>query len=129
MFNRRRHTQATSRAVERRQREDEAPRLKQRILGIKELRLEIEERVGGGTTVAARHIRRIVVDTAPALFVIPCSEGRCHDGGHDLTIEVMHALGSHETEFRGEDTCYGQLGTGSGSCGRVLTYSLHARYD
>src|SRR5258706_8521613 len=109
MFNRKRQSEATVRAMERRQREDEAPRLKQRFGNLKELRLEIEELVGGSTSVAARHIRRIVVDSAPALFEIPCSEGRCHDGGHDLTQEIMRALSSSSTEFNGEDTCFGHL--------------------
>jgi hypothetical protein len=129
MFNRRRHTEATARAIERRQREDEAPRLKQRISALKELRLEIEERADGGTNIVARHIRRIVVDRAPALFMIPCSESRCHEGGHDLTDEIMRALGSKSTDFQGEDRCFGQLGMGPGSCGRVLNYAAHAEYD
>ena len=128
MFNRKRHTEASSRAMERRQREDEAPRLRQAVVGLQELRLEIIERVGGGTSVAARHIRRIVVDHAPALFVIPCSEERCRDGGHDLTNEIMRALGSHATEFQGEDACFGQLGSSAGACGRVLNYEAHAKY-
>jgi hypothetical protein len=127
MFNRKRQTEASVRAMERRQREDEAPRLSKMILGLKELRLDIEERAGGAS--AARHIRRIVVDRAPALFVIPCSESRCRDGGHDLTNEIMRALGSQSTEFRGEDTCFGQVGSGSDSCGRVLNYAAHAQYD
>jgi hypothetical protein len=128
-FNRKRQTEAGLRATERRQREDEAPRLKSEISKLSELCLEIEEIVGGSTTFAARHVRRIVVDSAPALFEIQCSEERCNDGGHDLTSEIMRALRSCSTEFRGEDACYGRLGSGSGVCRRMLRYVARAKYD
>jgi hypothetical protein len=116
------------RAIDRREREDRAPRLKHEVSTLSELYFEIEEVIAGSSTVASRHVRRIVVDTAPALFEIQCSEAKCNDGGHDLTASVMRALHAHLTEFRGEHACYGRLGTGSGSCDRVLHYVAHAKY-
>ena len=128
-FNRKRQTEATLRAAERRQREDEAPRLKHQVSGLTELCLEIEERVGSGASVAARYVRRVVIDSAPALFEIRCGEERCMDGGHDLTHEIMRALGAASTEFDGEDACYGRLGSSPSNCGRVLRYVARAKYD
>src|SRR5262245_56337518 len=129
MYTRKRPSEATLRAIERRQREDEAPRLKNEVARLTELYLEIEEHVAGSTTVASRYVRRIVIENAPALFEIQCSEGRCTDGGHDLTGPIMRALSSLATEFRGEDACYGRLGSGSDVCGRVLRYVAHAKYE
>mgnify|MGYP003579606747 CR=1 FL=1 len=128
MFNRRRQTEASLRSTERRQREDEAPRLKDEIQGLTELCLEIEERVGDSGSVASRYVRRIPVASAPAMFEIQCGEDRCNDGGHDLTREIMRELASASVEFNGEDACYGRLGQGSGTCGRVLSYVGRAKY-
>lgn len=125
---RRRQSEAQLRATERRKRQDDAPRLKTEIPGLSELRLEIEEYLGGSTVSAARHTRHIVVAGAPALFEFPCSESGCNDGGHDLTSEIMRALRSGSTEFQGEDTCYGHLGSSASPCRRVLRYSAIAKF-
>jgi hypothetical protein len=116
------------RAIDRRQREDEAPRLKSKVPNISELYLEIEEVIAGSSTVVSRYVRRIVVDTAPALVELPCGEAKCNDGGHDLTAAVMRALHAGATEFRGEHACNGRVGAGGGACDRVLTYVGHAKY-
>ena len=126
MRNRKRQTEAALQASERRQREDEAPRLRHEVNRLTGLRLVIEEYHGEGTIAAVRHTRHIVIDHAPALFEIPCSEAGCKDGGHDLTLDIMGALRSAATEFEGEDTCYGQVGLGG--CGRVLHFAAHATY-
>src|SRR5262245_54567395 len=68
----RRNTEAMQRAAERRKREDEAARLHDEVPRLASLKLEIEERGGGGTGAGSNHIRHIVVDTAPALFLLPC---------------------------------------------------------
>jgi hypothetical protein len=127
-FNRKRQTEAMIRATERRQREDEAPRLKHEVSGLTELCMEIEERVGASSSVAARYVRRVVIDSAPALFEIRCTEERCNDGGHDLTSAIMRALRNSATEFRGEDVCYGRLGSSASDCARVLHYVGRAKY-
>lgn len=127
-FNRKRQTEAKLRSNERRQREDDAPRLKQQVSTLTELCLEIEERVGEGASLVARYVRRVVIDSAPALFEMRCGEERCNDGGHDLTREIMRSLQALEPEFSGEDACYGTLGSGSARCGRVLRYVARAKY-
>jgi hypothetical protein len=67
-----------------------------------------------------------VVDTAPALFVIQCSDRGCKDGGHDLTHSVMSGLRQGATHFEGEHMCEGQLG--SSRCSSVMHYVATATY-
>ena len=76
---------AAERYAERRRREEEAPRLLTAIPTLESLRLEIEERRAGGSLSEAAHVRRIVVERAPALFVLPCHDAACKGGGHDVT--------------------------------------------
>ena len=109
--------------MDRRQREDEAPKLLSQVPDLVNLRLEIEERSGAGAT---KHTRRFVVERAPALFLVTCGDPRCTDGGHDLTSAVMRALRGHEASFQGTDECTG--GLGSGTCSRVLHFEGTAEY-
>jgi len=119
--NHRKHGEAAQRFAERRRREDEAPRLIAEFPLLRTLRLDVDEhhREGVVSTEPA-HIRRIVVEHAPALFFLPCGDTRCKDGGHDITRPVMDALRAGETRFEGEDECTGSQG--SGQCGRILHY-------
>jgi hypothetical protein len=94
-----------------------------RLANLPRLQINIEERTGaGGNT----HTRRIVIDAAPALFLAPCGDPRCVDGGHDLTTPVMQALRSREGLFHGEDQCSGSLGPST--CSRVLHFDAIAEY-
>lgn len=116
---------AAQRAEERRLREDEAPRLSNQVPGLLSLSLAIEDR--SGTSVAKpKHVRRVVVERAPALFLIGCSDPNCRDGGHDVTDSVIRALMRRETVFHGEDQCYGALGPSP--CTRILHYDAIANY-
>jgi hypothetical protein len=125
MQNGRRTSAATQRAEERRLRENEAPRLSTKVPGLLSLSLAIEDR--SGTSVAQpKHVRRVVVERAPALFLIGCSDPNCKEGGHDVTDSVMRALIRRETIFHGEDQCYGALGPSP--CTRVLHYDAIADY-
>ena len=126
MWNRRQQAEAALVHQERRQREDQAPRLRQKVRQLAALDIEIDELCAAGTGPAARHTRRIVVEHAPAHFEIPCSEERCTGGGFDLTSEVMRALKAQRTVFDGEAACSGSVG--SAACGRVLRYVARARY-
>jgi hypothetical protein len=111
------------RFAERRRREDDAPRLREQVPRLIGLRLDIEDHVGvGGST----HTRRVVIDRAPALFLVPCGDPRCADGEHDLTTSVMRALRIGETSFHGEDECRGSVG--SSACSRVLRFDAVAEY-
>jgi hypothetical protein len=114
---------AAQRFADRRQREDDAPKLGQEVPTLTHLALDIEERTGVGGT---RHLRRIMVDRAPALFLVPCGDPRCVDGEHDLTMTVMRALRAHETKFQGTDECRGSLGPAY--CTRVLHFEGKAEY-
>jgi hypothetical protein len=127
MHGNRRNTEAAQRFAARRQREDEAPRLSTEIPNLASLRLEIEERAGGSVVAEPKHIRRVVIDSAPALFVLSCGDARCKDGGHDVTSSILRALRSGDTTFEGEDVCNGSLG--SGQCSRVLHYVGSATYN
>ena len=124
MNHHRRVSPAALRIAERRQREDDAPRLRNEVPGLVSLRLEIEDRAGVTST---SHIRRVVVDNAPALFLLPCLDPRCMDGEHDLTWPVMRALRSHDTSFQGSDDCRGSVGTTA--CPRVVHFNAIAEYQ
>jgi len=88
------------------------------------LKLEIEDRCGVTMT---SHVRRIMVDHAPALFLVPCSDPRCLDGEHDLTQSVMRAVRSGEKSFQGSDECRGSIGPSP--CTRVVHFDAVAEYS
>ena len=123
----RKTSEAADRFNERRRREDEAPRLKTEFPTLQSLALEIRETSAGAATASSpMHIRRIMVDTAPALFVVPCGDARCQHGGHDITSVLRSHLRSHETRFEGEHECRGS--TDDAMCSRVLRFVGTATY-
>lgn len=122
---RRKNGIAAQRFAERRQREDQAPRLHEQVPDLTSLRLEIAEQSDVGRTQPS-HIRRVVVDSAPALFLVCCGDPRCVDGEHDLTSAVMRALREHQTTFQGNDACGGSVG--SSACARALHFDAVAEY-
>jgi hypothetical protein len=122
----RRNEEAAQRFAERRRREDESPRLQAEIADLEALKLEVEERRAGISNPGASHVRRIVVARAPALFILPCHDSQCKEGGHDVTHSIMRALRARETRFEGDDTCSGSVG--SSSCQCVLHYVATASY-
>jgi hypothetical protein len=119
----RRNNPAALRFAERRQRENEAPRLTAEVPDLVALRLEIDEQ---GGSPQPKYIRRIIVDTAPALFLLPCGDPRCADGGHDVTATVMRALRARSARFDGADDCPGSVG--SSACARVVHFDAIAEY-
>jgi hypothetical protein len=121
-----RHGPAADRLNERRRREDDAPRLIERVPRLESLRLEIQELRAGATALGSAHIRLIPVSQAPALFELPCTDSFCKDGVHDLTYDILRALESGAKKFQGEDACSGH--TGSADCQRVLQYMAVATY-
>jgi hypothetical protein len=126
MQNFRRQSATAQKFAERRQREDSAPRLTAEVPGLLSLCLAIEEASDATTVSRPKHLRRIVVERAPALFLVPCGDPRCTDGGHDVTDSIMGALVKRETTFRGEDKCNGYLG--AAPCMRILRYDAVAEY-
>ena len=126
MYNRKTN-EAAERFAERRRREDEAPRLKTEFPALQTLALEIREtsdNVSGA--MSPMHIRRIMVEHAPALFVVPCSNARCQHGGHDITSLLRSHLRSQETRFEGDHECRGS--TDDATCSRVLHFVGTATY-
>lgn len=127
MRSHRKSREAAERFSERRRREEEAPRLASEIPDLESLALQIRDRAGSGPAPEPSYTRRVVVESAPALFVIPCGDRRCEDGGHDVTPMVMRALRARLPEFSGEDACGGSLGA-HGQCARVLHFTGKATY-
>lgn len=125
MMNSRRLSPQAERFAERRKHEDEAPRLHDEVPGLLSLQLDIEDR--DGVIRGAKYTRRIVVERAPALFLVPCGDPRCEGDGHDLTRQVMSALRSLETSFHGEDRCEGSVGPNP--CSHVVTFEAVANYQ
>ncbi len=121
-----RSSPAAEQLAERRRREDDAPRLMERVPQLESLRLEIQELRGGSTLPGSTHVRCIPVASAPALFELACLDTSCQDGIHDLTHEILRALAARATSFQGEDACRGH--TGSAECQRVLRYVATATY-
>ena len=107
-------------------REDEAPRLKEKMPTLTSLRLELEEFSEDHSVVGTRRVRLIVIDHAAALFEIPCSDPKCEDGGHEVTREVMTALAKQPARFEFESSCHGFLA--GHPCGRRLKIIGQAEY-
>ena len=120
-------SEAALRSAARREREDAAPRLRDEVPTLETLHLELEERRGDSLLASGAHVRRVVVEHAPALFAIPCGERSCQDGGHDLTRWILSVLRKGETRFVGDDTCTGYSRDG-GRCGIALHYVVVASY-
>jgi hypothetical protein len=115
---------AAQRSSERRAREDDAPRLKAMVPDLTTLQIDVVEESATGSS---KHRKHIVVERAPALFVIACGDERCEGGGHDLTHEIMHVLRARRTSNEGHHACEGS--TGSAPCTRRISYSMSAAYD
>jgi hypothetical protein len=126
MQSRSRNSEAAQRYAERRRREDAAPRLRERIPQLATLRLEVEERRGTASAGDPKHIRLVVVDSAPALFVLPCGDHACRDGGHEVTDEILRKLAAGATRFELEDECHGSIGTAQ--CGAIMHVTVEATY-
>ncbi len=122
----RRNTEAAERARARQQREDEATRLRDEIPKLASLKLEISFRRGDADVAESTHIRRVVVERAPALFFIPCANRDCHDGGHEVTLDVMRALRGNLERFEGSHACGGSVA--NAPCTGIVRWVGSAEY-
>jgi hypothetical protein len=118
--------EAELRFNERRKREDEARRLHAQVPALRSLKLEVEEQRGTSALAETKHVRVIVVERAPALFLLPCGDRDCRDGGHDVTDAVLRGLQSHAERFEVEDTCIGNIR--GAECGRTVRIVAKASY-
>jgi len=105
---------------------DDSPRLSSEVPRLETLRIAVTEWRADNEINGSNFVRIYPVPAAPALFLLPCGDQACHDGGHDITREVMQALRAGLTSFEGKDPCYGSQGTGQ--CTRVLAYKATATY-
>jgi hypothetical protein len=114
---------AAQRSLERKKREDDAPRLRESIPELVSLQIEMTEHAGTTTT---KHKKHVVIANAPALFFVPCGDKDCVDGGHDITNEIMRSLHQGALQTDGEHACEGQVG--SAPCARRLQFQTNATY-
>jgi hypothetical protein len=128
MYNSRKQSLAAQRFAERREREDRAPRLRSEIPNLASLSLSIEERSSSDSVGQPKHVRKIVVERAPALFFVPCGDPRCEEGGHDVTADIMRALRRGQGKFEGKDECRGSV-VGGNRCTRILSFEAVAEYS
>ena len=124
---RKRRNEAAERFAERKRREDAAPRLKERVRTLAALKLEVEEMHDTSDTARAKHVRHVVVASAPALFVFPCGDTSCEGGGYDITHAVMRSLEAHAEHFTADDRCNGSIG--NSPCKRALHVTGTATYE
>lgn len=125
MLSRRFRSEIALRAEERRQRENDAPRLHAVVPELSSLQISFSDGEAGAIAGVA-HLRRVVVERAPALFEQRCANPSCK-GEHQLTSELMSALRRGEERIEGEDPCNAPIG--SASCHWVLKYVAKASYD
>lgn len=123
---RQRQTEAARRSAERRQREDEAPRLLAKVPLLESLTLEVQEHRAGAPLGESKYTRRIVVANAPAIIELPCLESTCEGGGYDVTSTVLAELRVGATRFEGHDICRGH--TKTSDCRREVHYVGVATY-
>jgi hypothetical protein len=105
MISRNKRRELAQHVVDRRRREDGAPRLLAEVPALVRLSLAVEERAGGVPCAGAGHTRRIVVEQAAALFEVPCGASSCDGGMHDLTAPVMRELRRGAKGFEGSADC------------------------
>ena len=120
MIGRNKRKELPQHVVDRRRREDEAPRLLAEVPSLTRLSLAVEERAESGFSLGSGHIRRIVVEHAAARFEVPCSAGNCDGGVHDLTSGVMRELRRGTVRFEGDTSC--------DRCGCVLHHAASAEH-
>jgi len=116
-------TNASLSATDRRRREDGAPRLSELIPRLTALSIWVDER---SIIASPKYVRRIVVGSAPALFILPCSDQNCSEGGHDISDEVLASLREGRASFSGSHTCSGWIG--SSQCRRMIWFKYEAEF-
>jgi hypothetical protein len=128
MLNRRREKalELQERRSRRVQQEDAAGKLLLKAPHLTSLSLEVHETRREGVVGDTHHIRRVVIEHAPALFAVSCSNPSCEDGGYDVTREILYALTARQVKFEAEQDCRGRCGPAD--CGRHLRIVATATY-
>ncbi len=97
----------------RRDKEDGSARLRDAVPSLSALHFQVSSRHGRAQLAETRHLKRFIVDQAPALFEMPCTDKACKEGGHDMTRDILKALNAAEARFEVENDC-------RAGCGRTL---------
>jgi hypothetical protein len=116
--------ETAQRIADRRQRENDAPRLHDVVPRLSALQIAFSDGEAGAIAGVA-HLRRVVIERAPALFSQRCANPSCK-GEHEITSELMAGLRRGEERIVGEDPCLAPVG--SSSCHWVLSYVATANY-
>jgi hypothetical protein len=90
---------------------------------LRSAKIVVVENSSNGST---KYVKHVVVARSPVLFIIPCGDPACQDGGHDITSEVMHAFRRQLVSAEGESACGGT--TGSVPCRHNIQFTLSAEY-
>ncbi len=122
----RRSSDAYRRSLERRQRQDDAERLRDAVPELASLNIEVSEHRVGMPGHEVQHKRFVVVDRAPALFDFSCSDRACENGGHELSHVVLRHLRHREETFEAKHMCQGSAR--EGACQYELSFVAHATY-
>lgn len=127
MMRRGRDLDAKRRMLERWRKQDESKRLRDCVPDVRELSIAVEERAPDDVLGTVSHVRRVPVDSAPALFEIPCSNRDCLGGIFDLTAPVLAELRAGKTRFDGTCRCSGEVD--GAPCPHEARYVGVARYE
>jgi hypothetical protein len=73
----RRNPEMMKRIADRKEKEEAAARLRELFPSLRSLTLRIEERMRGRPAAEVNYTRHIIVERAPALFELPCSDRAC----------------------------------------------------
>lgn len=122
-----RNSEALERKKERQEREDSAPRLATEIPKLRTMKMSVTFTRGELSTQPG-HVRHVIVPRAPALFIVPCADRECKNGGYDLTDQVMQNLRSGREAFSGTCRCEGELGSAAARCGGELRFDAEATF-
>jgi hypothetical protein len=113
-----------ARREERLRQEAGAAKLRVEVPSLSTLRIAVTEQ---GMLVRQKHLKHVVVGSAPALFVFHCGDELCEGGGHDVTSSVLYSLRALRTEFTGEHACDGTVGCSP--CRRSIEFRAFAAYS
>lgn len=128
MLNRRKEKalERQERKVRRTEREDAAGKLLLKAPDLTSLNMTVTETRKEGCVTDTQHIKRFVLEHAPALFELACSDPYCEDGGYDITREVLRSLSLRQETFEAEQDCAGRCG--AIDCGRHVRVVVTATY-
>jgi hypothetical protein len=79
-----------------------------------------------GSLVHQKHVKHVVVGSAPSLFIFYCGDEMCAGGGHDVTTSVLYSLRAMRKEFTGQHACDGTVGCSP--CRRTIEFRAFAEY-